>query len=300
MIVFTVFGKIISIFIIMLIGVICYKVKIIDDRTKEKLSRLVTQVVNPFLIFVSFQMEYDAALLKKMGILFVLAVLSFLISIGIAHFCLKKKEGYDLPVEKFSVIYTNCGFIGVPLGYALFGSIGVVYATVFVATFHMFVWTHGILLLENSGFQPKKLLNPCLAAVLLGLIFFVFQIKVPEQINFALKSVGDMNTPLAMMLSGAIMAQLNFKEILKKGRLFYVVFLRLIVSSVIFCFVLRWLPIDSQMRAVAAVTAACPSGVMTITMAVLYKLDDHYATEIFTLETLLSMLTIPLCMLIAG
>ena len=78
MIVATVFGKIISIFIIMIVGVICCKMGIIDDYTKQRLSRLSTLVVNPILIFTSFQMEYDSELLKKMGLLFVLAVISYL------------------------------------------------------------------------------------------------------------------------------------------------------------------------------------------------------------------------------
>ena len=241
MIVSTVLGKIVSIFIIMVVGVICYKVGIIDNNTKEKLSRLSSLIVNPILIFMSFQMEYDTALLKNMGLLFVLAIISYVISITLAHFLLHKKEGYDLAVEKFAVTYTNCGFIGVPLGYALFGSIGVIYATVFVATFHIFCWTHGILLLDNSGFQPKKLINPCLIAVCEGILCFIFQLKIPTNIAFA-----------------------------------------------------------EQMRVVAAVTAACPSGAMTITMAILYGRDDYYATELFGMTTLLSIVTIPLCMMIAG
>ena len=300
MIVSTVLGKIISIFIIMLVGVLCYRVGIIDNNTKEKLSRLSTLIVNPILIFMSFQMEYDAGLLKNMGILFGLAVGSYLISIGLAHFLLKEKDGYDLAVEKFAVTYTNCGFIGIPLGYAMFGSIGVIYATVFVATFHIFCWTHGILLLDTSGFQLKKLVNPCIIAVFGGIICFIFQIKIPGSIAFAMDSIADMNTPLAMLLSGAIMTQLNFKEVLTKRRLFFVALLRLIVSAGLFCLLLRFLPIDDQMRTVAAVTAACPAGAMTITMAIMYEHDDHYATELFTVTTLLSILTMPLCMLIAG
>lgn len=300
MIVTTVLGKIISIFIIMIVGVICYKVGIIDNNTKGKLSKLSTLIVNPILIFMSFQMEYDTALLKNMGILFVLAVSSYIISILLAHFLLHKKEGYDLAVEKFAVTYTNCGFIGVPLGYALYGSLGVIYATVFVATFHIFCWTHGILLLDNSGFQPKKLINPCLIAVFGGIICFIFQLKIPTNIAFAMNSIADMNTPLAMLLSGAIMAQLNFGNTLKKGRMFFVVALRLILSSAIFALILRFIPIDEQMRVVAAVTAACPSGAMTITMAILYGRDDYYATELFGITTLLSIVTIPFCMMIAG
>ena len=300
MIVSTVLGKIISIFIIMLVGVLCYRVGIIDNNTKEKLSRLSTLIVNPILIFMSFQMEYDAGLLKNMGILFGLAVGSYLISIGLAHFLLKEKDGYDLAVEKFAVTYTNCGFIGIPLGYAMFGSIGVIYATVFVATFHIFCWTHGILLLDTSGFQLKKLVNPCIIAVFGGIICFIFQIKIPGSIAFAMDSIADMNTPLAMLLSGAIMAQLDFKKTFRKQRLFMVTFLRLVVSAGIFALILRWLPLDDTMRAVAAVTGACPSGAMTITMGIMYHRDDHYGTELFSMTTLLSILTIPLCMFIAG
>ncbi len=300
MVVATVFGKIISIFIIMVVGVICCKIGIIDDYTKQRLSRLSTLVVNPILIFISFQMDYDGDLLKKMGILFVLAVISYMISIVLGHFLLQEKEGYDLAVEKFAVTYDNCGFIGVPLGYALFGNIGVIYATVFVAVFHMFCWTHGIMLLDKGGFQLKKLVNPCLIAVAAGMVFFIFQIRLPESIDFAMSAIGDMNTPLAMLLSGAIMTQLNFKEVLTKKRLFMVSLLRLVVSAGIFCVILRFLPIDAQMRTVAAVTAACPAGAMTITMAIMYDRDDRYATELFTVTTLLSIITMPLCMLIAG
>ena len=112
MIVATVFGKIISIFIIMIVGVICCKMGIIDDYTKQRLSRLSILVVNPILIFTSFQMEYDSELLKKMGLLFVLAVISYLISIVIGHFLLHEREGYDLSIEKFAVTYDNCGFKG--------------------------------------------------------------------------------------------------------------------------------------------------------------------------------------------
>lgn len=300
MVVATVFGKIISIFMIMVVGVLCFKMSIIDNYTKEKLSRLSTLVVNPILIFASFQMDYDRALLENMGILFALAIFSFVISIVMAHFLLHEKEGYDLAVEKFAATYNNCGFIGIPLGYALFGNIGVIYATVFVATFHMFCWTHGIMLLDKGGFQLKKIINPPLMAVAAGIVCFIFQLKLPENIAFAMNAIADMNTPLAMLLSGAIMAQLDFRKVLKKTRLFLVVMLRLVAAPAIFCLILRFLSIDEQMRTVAAMTAACPSGAMTITMAIMYEHDDHYATELFTMTTLLSVITIPLCMLIAG
>ncbi len=300
MIVSTIFGKIISIFIIMLVGVLCYKLEIVDNPAKEKLSKLITLVINPILIFMSFQMTYDEKLLINIGILFLLAFLSYFISIILAHFILKQKDGYDSAVEKFAVTYTNCGFIGIPLSNALFGSVGTIYTTVFISVFHILCWTHGISLLDQGGFCLKKLINPCLIAVILGMISFLLQIKLPENIAYAMNSLGNINTPMAMLVSGMIVAQLNLRKSLLKKRIYLVSFLRLIVSPAIFCVFLRVLPLDETMRIVAAMTAACPSGAMTITMAVLYERDDHYATELFGMTTILSLVTIPLCVFISG
>ncbi len=303
MVINTVLGKIISIFIIMVIGIICYKMKIIDKYAKDKLSQLSTWIVCPMLIFMSFQMDYDAELLKKMIIVFGLAVVSFVISIILANVILREKEDYDNAVERFGVIFTNCGFIGIPLGSAIFGNIGVIYATMFVAAFHVFCWTYGISLLDKGKFQLKKLINPCLVAVFLGVLFFALQIKVPENVAYALNSISNMNTPLAMLISGVVLAQLDLKATLKKlikGRLLLVVLLRGIISPAIFALLIRMIPMDEQIRVVSAMTAACPTGAFTITLSILYGRDDNYGTEILCSSTLLSILTIPLCLLIVG
>lgn len=303
MIITTVLGKIISIFIIMIVGILCYRVNIIDQYAKDKLSQLSTWIVCPMLVFMSFQMEYDAELLKKMLVVFGLAMFSFVISIILANLLLREKEGYDNAVERFGAIFTNCGFVGIPLGSAIFGNIGVIYATMFVASFHIFCWTYGLFLLDKGKFQLKKLINPCLIAVVLGIIFFIFQIKVPENIAYALNSLSNMNTPLAMLISGVVLAQLDLKATwnkLVKGRLLLVVLLRGIISPAIFALLLRCIPIDEQMRIVSAMTAACPTGAFTITLSILYGRDDTYGTEILCTSTLLSIITIPFCMMLVG
>ena len=158
-------------------------------------------------------------------------------------------------------------------------------------------------MLDKGKFQLKKLINPCLIAVVFGVLFFVMQIKVPENIAYALNSISNMNTPLAMLISGVVLAQLDLKRTLQKlakGRLLFVVLLRGVISPAIFALLLRFLPIDEQMRIVSAMTAACPTGAFTITLSILYERDDTYGTEILCTSTLLSIITIPLCMMIAG
>jgi predicted permease len=112
-----------------------------------------------------------------------------------------------------------------------------------------------------------------------------------------------MNTPLAMLISGSVLAQLDLSATLKKlikGRLLLVVLLRGVISPAIFALLLRFISIDEQMRVASVITAACPTGAFTITLSILYGRDDTYGTEILCTSTLLSIITIPLCMMIAG
>ena len=116
-------------------------------------------------------------------------------------------------------------------------------------------------------------------------------------------SIGRSSVPLAMLISGVVLAQLDLKTTLQKlakGRLLFVVLLRGIISPAIFALLIRLIPIDEQMRIVSAMTAACPTGAFTITLSILYGRDDTYGTEILCTSTLLSIITIPLCMMIAG
>lgn len=300
MIISTVLGKIISIFIIMFVGIICCKSGIIDDDSKEKFSRLSTQIVSPMVIFMSFQIDYDRQLLVHMGVLFGLAIGFFLMAIAISQIFLRERNGYDIAVERFAVTYANFGYMGLPLAEALLGNMGVIYMAVFIAVYNLFVWSHGIMLLDGRGFQPKKLINPSMIALVLGLLCFIFQIKIPESPAFAMNSIAAMNTPLAMILSGAIVARIHFGKIFREARLFWVVLLRQIVSAGIFCGMMRFIPIEASMKVIAAVAAACPVASMTITLSIIYHRDSYYATEIFTVSTLLCIITLPLCLFITG
>ena len=294
-----IFGKLVSIFIMLGIGYLCRKTEIIDTNTKDKLSKLSTQIVNPLLVLVSFQIEYDVRLLKNMGIAFVLAVAAHLFAIVCSKVLLREKEGFDHVVERISVIYSNCGFMGIPLVSAIFGSEGVVYATTFITVFHMFMWTQGIRLFQSDEpFSLKKLINPSIVCVAAGLLCFALQIKIPESPMFALSSVANMNTPLAMLVSGAVIGEIHIKEMLVKPRLYVITVFRMILLPVAFCLFLKILPVDTVVKTVIGILASCPSAAMGIMLSVIYGRDDAYGAEIFTFTTLISIITMPLCMMI--
>ena len=66
-----------------------------------------------------------------------------------------KKEGKDTAIERFSSVYSNCGFMGIPLVNAMFGSEGVFYLTAFITVFNILAWTHGIIIISGEKISDR-------------------------------------------------------------------------------------------------------------------------------------------------
>ena len=144
-----VLNQIIIMALLITAGVICYKCGIIGKEATQSLSSLVLMVVNPIVILVSYQQPFEKRMLKGLLWSLLLALISTVISIVISKVFIRKKSG-RLAVERFSCIYSNCAFMGIPLVSALYGSEGVFYLTAFVTVFNLFVWTHGVFLMEEK------------------------------------------------------------------------------------------------------------------------------------------------------
>ena len=163
--------KISVMFIMALIGMICYRIGLISGHTNEKLSDILLLLVSPLLIFTSYQQAFDPEKLNGLLAAFFMAAVSHAVAIATAAFLVKKGRT-DWEVERISSIYSNCGFMGIPLVSALFGADGVFYATAYITVFNVLVWTHGVILM--TGKQDFKsfltaLRSPCIVAVVLGL-----------------------------------------------------------------------------------------------------------------------------------
>lgn len=297
-------NQIISMFVIILVGIICYKTKMIDKNSNSVLSAIVLNVVNPALIFNSYQTANDRALAKGLFYTAVLCVVSYIIAIPFSYIVIRKKApGYM--VERMSCIYSNCGFMGIPLVNAVIGSKGVFFVSIYVTVFNILLWTHGVILMSGKTdikSALKALRSPCLAAVALGLISFFTGIRLPENIGNAVSFIADMNTPLAMIVAGVTIAQTNIISALKKLRIYYVSLIKLIVIPLLVTAVFFFARNIADMDIIKTViiATACPAGASSTLFAIKYNRDPLYASELFGVTTLFSAVTLPLIISIAG
>lgn len=297
-----VLNRIILMLIIIVCGMICYKTKLITIKGNKELSNLLLMVVNPLVIMMSYQQEFNATLVKNLLLSFLLSAVTYVFMIPLTNFFIRKRCP-EYRIERFAVIYQNCGFFGIPLISAIYGSEGVFYLSAYMTVFNLFVWTHGVLLMgasDGTKLAPKQvvlsILNPTTIAALLGVLMFAFQITLPSQLGDALDMLGAMNTPLAMIIAGVTLAQTNLVNLFYKKRIYFCALLRLILMPVLTILLLLLVPLDPMLETICVLVTGCPTATTITMFSLRYERNPVYAAEIFAFTTVCCAVTLPLMM----
>ena len=297
----TLANQVFIMFLIMLIGFILYRRKIVAERTADDMTTVLLYIVTPALILKTYQKAYVAEDAKKLLSALLLAVIamcfgilvSFLAKIG------SKKENAD--VEQFAACFPNNGFMGIPLIMAVADTTGVFYSNTYLMMFQLAVWTFGVALLQRANgtkFTPKTVLklfaNPTVISVFIGLACYFLRITFPAPITKTCGYLADMNTPLAMLVAGMLIAKVNLLGSFLRLRNYYIVFLRLIVFPLCLIGLFTFLPQPHDIKEYILIVTSCPTATNTILFARKFRRDVETASQIFALCTLSSIITIPL------
>ena len=168
--------------------------------------------------------------------------------------------------------------------------------------FNLFSWTHGVMLMEGK-FSLKNLkegaLSPMFIATCLAVVLFFARLEIPAVLLDSMNYVADMNTPLAMMVAGFSVAQADIGKMCRNLRLYYTSALKLLVFPLCTVLLLLLFRLPSDVAMTTLIAAACPTATTCTMMAIRYKQNYTYASEIFAMSTVLSVVTIPLLVLIA-
>ena len=299
---FIISNQIIKMCLLMIVGFLCFRVGIVDHKGNKTLSNLLLLVINPVLIINSFQMEYSHHLLKGFLFACLLAALTHVVGILVTTLLIPRKEDRDYQVERFSSIYSNCGFMGIPLVSSILGSEGVLYLTAYIVVFNVFCWTHGLMVMTgNMSFRQLKkgLSSPVIFGSVIGLVLFCAQIKLPSVLGDTVEYLADLNTPKAMLIAGISLAETSLGKALKNVRLYLVTAMKLLVIPLIMLLIFSLLPIDSNVLVTILVAAACPVATTGTMFALRFDKNYQYASEIFAFSTVASLVTIPFLVLLS-
>ncbi len=301
-------GQTIIMFLMILVGYVIYKTHLADHEGNRSISNILLLVVTPAMIMNSlFTIEYSGRIIKGLFLSILLSFLSHFAMIAVTQLILRKKStDQEIGMERYLAVYSNCGFMGIPLVSATFGPEAVLYMTGYMIVFNVLTWSHGLIeITGETSVQKvlKGLMSPTVICTVIGILVVTLRIPVEVHLQRVIGYIGVMNTPLGMIVAGIVLAETGLGGIWKKPRVFLVTAMKLIVApAVVFAFLVltrRVIWLSDELFYAILIPAACPVATTGTMMALRYGKDYEFSAQVFVVSTLLSMLTIPVMISIA-
>ena len=177
-------GTISSVLIIILIGFIFTKKKILSEVTAENLSKIILFLAIPALSYNAFMQDMDSEKLNQSMSLLIWSIVIHLALIFISSIIFKKYGKSKKDVLRMITIFGSTTVFGIPVIQAVYGDLGAMYASVFNLPYRALLYTYGYITIsevklkkENIG---KIISNPVIVATFLGIGVWIFQKYLPQ------------------------------------------------------------------------------------------------------------------------
>lgn len=307
-----IFGQMLVLCSMMLIGYFSYRRDWITDDMSKRLSKLVVNIFNPILVVNGVLGQSNSGSGDIMvNLLLVLGYYVLLILFSYVILLLLRPKRQVRSVYRLMTIFSNLGFMAIPLIRAIYGNEAMIYIAFYILGYNLLLYTYGFGLAnraaaEYSGKETeknnwkeslKKMMNPGVGAALLALVIFAFGIKVPLPMATFCDYMGNATIPLSMIMIGVTVAQVDMKKMFGDYRIYLFILIRMILLPVALILLLRGLPINEIVFGVFVIEIGMPVGSIVTLVAKESGADAEYCTKGIVLSTLASIVTIPLiCM----
>ena len=299
---FTVAQQVAVLFILIAIGYICGKCRLIHEDASKVMADIVLYFATPCVIIQSFQRELQPELVTGL-------LLSMAASLGIhaltilaAVLLIRDRDEARRRVLRFGMVFSNAGYMALPLQQAVLGSEGVFYGAAYVAVFNLVIWSWGLIEMSGStrSLSVKKLIiNPGVIGLFVGALLFLGQVTLPEVIAAPVTHLANLNTPLPMLIIGFYLSGTSVRKALQDRRALLTVFLRLVVVPLIMLGLLWICGIRGTVLVAIVIATSAPVAAATTMFATKYQADTSLSVNLVSLSTLLSIVTMPLIVALA-
>ncbi|MGP1587940.1 MAG: AEC family transporter [Treponemataceae bacterium] len=301
--------QVVILYLLIAVGFICGKTKMFSKESIKNLSNFVLFFVTPCLTVTAFNRDFNREMFRGLLITFIAAIGVHIFNIIMAHICIHEKNENREKVLRFAAVFSNCGFMAIPLQQSLLGDDAVFYSGAYIGIFNVVSWTYGAVMMSKERnvslshedrskqiklYAKKCFLNPGVIGVVAGLFVFFLPIQLPKIIASPIASLAALNTPVPMVIIGFYLSEITNFEVLKKFYFWLNMLLRLIVSPLCFIAVLYFLGIKGMVFEVLAIASCTPVAANTVMFSTLFNRDTVLASELVSISTLFSIITMPI------
>ena len=299
-----IFERMLMLLAMMGLGFISYKMKWLEDNSHKKLSEIVVNVFNPALI-INGALTATAYGSTDMGLIaqnlrFVLIYFGVNIIFSIPISRILGKDSGQRDIFSLMTIFSNVGFMGIPVISSIYGQGAVIYITFYILVYNLLLYTLGIYIAQR-GLPPEQrssgisgIFNIGTVCSVLALVFFFTGFKPGDAVLTFFDYVGNATIPLSMMVIGASVARMPFRELFSGLRMYVFAAISLLIMPISAGFLFRALKGDDVIFGVFIIMFARPVGSVVTMVIKNYGGDESLCSRATILTTLLSIFTIPI------
>ena len=287
------------------VGYVARKLKVMEDGFDKMLSKFLMAIPLPCMIINSFHIEYSAKYLLNTPILIGLSVGSMAVMFLLVTVATLRMKDRDMRrTVRFSLLFTNFTFLGLPVVSELYGPEGVFNYVIFTLPIRVMFYGGASVMLGKGGERIngretlRKFLCEPVIAVFIGFILYVLQIQLPAVVQSAITTLGGMASPLGLLLCGTIIADADWRGIWKQPAALVVAVLRLTVIPAAAFALFLILGVDHELIRTTVYFFAMPVASFTPTFLLRYNPDAVEARisagHMVVASTILCVITIPL------
>lgn len=300
-----VLSRVVSIFLLIVIGFLAASRKIISSSGIRTISDLVLYVTLPFTIITGFDRSIPFSIVGDLLLVVVYAIGVHLLGIGVSAVAYRRMPDEKRKILSYITVFSNCGFMGFPIAESVFGKIGLMYASMYVMVFNIFIWTWGIALFSREGERSgladrwrRVLLNPGTIAVSIGFAIWVLPFQIPQTFWYPMQLIANATTPLSMIVVGATLAVQGVKGLLRGTEVWIGAGIRLILIPLLVWAVFFVLSLRGGAASIAGLLASMPAAAQSVVFAERFDADVSLASRIVFITTVLSAITVPIAAMV--
>lgn len=281
--------------LMIIVGMLLKRFNVLNEQHSSLLSKIVLNISLPSLIFTNI------ATADIGGDMIYLPIISFGLSficilIGLAY---SKIRGYS-KVKTWTIIILlammNTAFIGYPIVLGVYGNEGFLHAIFYDLAIAVMFVIFGVTLSNVFGGDKREVLKNGLTfiplwAIVLGIIFNVFNIPMGYVLENSLNYLGNSAIPLIMLSLGLTINFREFRSYLSDT--LCLSFFRLLLAPVILYVILLWVDFDGLILRVSVLESAMPTAMNALVLAITYNLDVELVSSVVFVTTILSLITLP-------
>ncbi|SEV92591.1 AEC family transporter [[Clostridium] fimetarium] len=300
----TAFSQMLIFFSLIMVGVACSRKNLVNEENAHSISKLIVNVFNPAIIFSSVlgnSQNKEGDFISLIVLIAIIMFSTFIIlgSIG-SRFFTKDKD--EIKIYKLMTVFSNVGFIGIPLVDSLYGSSAIIYVAIFILIYNILIYTYGISILQGEAGKRlsltnlKNILNMGTLSCCITLFVFCFHISIHPVVQTTVTYLGNVATPLSMMSIGFSLGRANIFSVFNDKKLYLFSFIKLIIIPVIGVLILKRFNLPEQVLGVSAVMLSMPIGNLPVMLANQYGVNSENCAKGIIITTLFSVITVPLIM----